>query len=148
MMTGSSPATTKAAAVEGRWWWVLTPIMLATTMNVRDVACMKAPARTCARELGNSASMLRLAPVVKKNHSDQEADADRFEFAFEHLVKAGDSPARRTLIPVRNAPRMVANPKCLATTTKASEQGQRHQDANAWPAGLSTRRLNYRKSIS
>ena len=121
---------------------------VATTMNVRDVACMKPAAqarvrpmvrtystagtprttssatrntgtRTIALALANKEDTSRPTPVLTKNTGIRNPKPIASSLAWNSCCSAGDSSVRRTMTPARNAPKMVASPKCSATTAKA-----------------------------
>ena len=121
---------------------------VATTMNVREVACMKPAAqawvrptaraysaagpprttssatrntgtRTIARVLADNADMSRPAPVLTKNTGIKNPKPIASSLTWNCSWVVGDSPVRRTMIPARNAPKMVASPKRSATTPNA-----------------------------
>ena len=72
-----------------------------------------------ARVLWNNAVMSRPTPVLTKNTGIKNPKPIASSLPWNSSWEAGVSSVRRTTTPARNAPRMVASPKCSATAEKA-----------------------------
>ena len=72
-----------------------------------------------ARVLWNNEAMSRPTPVLTKNTGIRNPKPIASSLPWNSSWEAGDSSVRRTMTPARNAPKIVASPKCSATTEKA-----------------------------
>ena len=72
-----------------------------------------------ARVLWNNEVMSRPTPVLTKNTGIKNPKPIASSLLWNSSCEAGDSSVRRTMTPARNAPKIMASPKCSATTAKA-----------------------------